>query len=238
MRRIPSLFSRPLLEGLTFFLLSVFSVLGQEVVLDQDFDGAPVDTEGRFGVANSEGGTDQQGRWGNFGSDGTSPHLQEANSQKDVAVELFRGNGDGKQVLLGVFTPIRQARRIYVEFFLMVADQGGASISLSNVNDPAMGVLLQTLTPEIRGWNGEAKSWDKLSGRFPTGEWVKVKMVCDVVAGNYQLQVLGSEGREIVAATLPFDKSLLDEQGLGTLIVSPQFDGPIYFDTVSVRIDP
>jgi hypothetical protein len=100
-----------------------------------------------------------------------------------------------------------------------------------------MGVLLQAQKPMIRGWNSTEKKWEAVLGSLQEGEWLQVRMACDVEAATYTILVLDEKKTEIAKTSLSFDRSLLEEAGLNTVCVNPQSAGLVYIDNVTVKKD-
>lgn len=225
---------------LTFLAIAGFvqSAFCKEIALEQSFDGLPVDAEGRFGSVGSLG-SDTGGRWGTFGTDGKTPRNQDAVSQEGSAIELFRGDGDGRQVLLGLFGALPPVREIDFDYSLMIPDQGGASVVLGHINEPTVGLMInQQGTSVIKAWDGVAKAWVPVVGHINPGEWLRVKMKCSAVTGVYSVQVYDSAGTELAGGEFPLQKASLLQGGINNVVVSPQFAGPIYFDNPLVQVEP
>jgi len=137
---------------------------------------------------------------------------------------------------LGAIRPIHFTKQIQFDFSILITGKGGVSVGLNRVNDLSLAVLLQTQNPMIRGWNSTTKKWESVLGNLPEGEWVEVRMDCDVEAATYTILLLDEKKTEIAKASLPFNRSLLEEAGLNTICVNPQSAGLVYIDNVTVKI--
>lgn len=226
-----------ILAGMALLALMPRSGLGQEVVLDQNFDGLEEGFIGRAGLVLGERKYTVDGRWADFGSGPGSPVIQSQTSRGGNAVEFSRIEGQTSHSLNGSFNGIQNASRILFRFEIFIPGDGGAVVALSRGNDMAAGVLLRSSQPGIRGWNAQAKAWETVAEFRPPSEWCEVLIDCNVAGETYRLTVRDEAGREVAAGDMPLDSSLLSEAGIGNVIINPQLASPFYIDNVTVQVE-
>lgn len=221
----------PAIAGI--FACVLLPSLAQETVLEQNFDQLPTNFTGRMGSVGQLGG-----RWAQFGDSPGTPHIQNLIAREGNAVELTRlPDSDGRHVLYGAFTPITDARRIHLTCHLRLGENSGTIVALARQNDLAAGLLLYAQNPGIRGWNPAVQKWEVMSETLVLDEWFRVEIDCDIGGATYQAVVFGADGAEIVRQEFPFDASLLDDGGIGVLLINPQLPDSYFLDDVILQVE-
>lgn len=221
----------PAIAGI--FACILLPSLAQETIMEQNFNQVPVDFIGRLGAADR-----LEGRWAEFGDSPGTPRIQSQTAREGNAVELTRlPDSDGRHALHGIFTPITHAHRILLNCHLRLGENSGTIVALARQNDLAAGLTLYSRNPGIRGWNHTAQKWEVISNSPVSNEWCRVEIDCNIEAATYQAAVFGEDGAEIARQEFSFDTSLLDEGGIGVLLINPQLPDSFFLDDVTLQVE-